>query len=91
MSQRLRYRLNDRGSIPGRAMDFFLFITASKSVLEPTQPPIQLVSGILFPGVKWPGREANHSPPPSTAEVKNARRYTTTPPICLHGVVLSYS
>jgi hypothetical protein len=41
-----------------------------------------------FPGVKRPGREADHSPP-SSAEVKNAWGYTSTPPICLHDVVLS--
>jgi hypothetical protein len=31
-------------------------------------------------GVKWPGHEADHSPPFS-AEVKNAWSYTSTPPI----------
>jgi hypothetical protein len=31
-----------------------------------------------FPGVKWPGREADHSPP-SSAKVKNAWSYTSTP------------
>jgi hypothetical protein len=31
-----------------------------------------------FPGVKRPGREADHSPP-SSAEVKNAWSYTSTP------------
>jgi hypothetical protein len=35
----------------------------------PTQPPIQWVPGTLSLGVKWPGREADHSPP-SSAEVK---------------------
>jgi hypothetical protein len=45
----------------------------------------------LFPwGVKRSGREADHLPP-SSAEVKNARSYTSTPPIRLHGVVLSRS
>jgi hypothetical protein len=39
-------------------------------------------------GVKQSGHEADHSPPYS-AEVKNAWNYTSTPPICLHGVVLS--
>jgi len=29
-------------------------------------------------GIKRPGREADHSPP-SSAEVKNAWRYTSTP------------
>jgi hypothetical protein len=41
-----------------------------------------------FPGVKLPEREADHSSP-SSAEVKNACSYTSTPPIGLHGVVLS--
>jgi hypothetical protein len=41
-----------------------------------------------FPGVKRPGREADHSPP-SSVEVKNVWSYTSTPPIFLHGVVLS--
>jgi len=38
--------------------------------------------------VKRTGREADHSRP-SSAEVKNAWRYTSTPPVRLHGVVLS--
>jgi hypothetical protein len=51
-------------------------------------PPIQCVPGDFFLGVKRPGRETDHSPP-SSAEVKNAWSYTSTPPIRLHGVVLS--
>jgi hypothetical protein len=40
---------------------------------------------VLFsPGVKLPGREADHSPS-TTAEVKNTWAYTATP----HGVVLN--
>jgi hypothetical protein len=35
-----------------------------------------------------PGREADHSAL-SSAEVKNAWRYTSTPPIRLNGLVLS--
>jgi hypothetical protein len=38
-------------------------------VQYPTQPPIQLVPGALFVGVKRPGREADYSPH-SSAEVK---------------------
>jgi hypothetical protein len=41
----------------------------------------------LTPGVKRPGREADHSPPAST-EV-NAWNYISTPSTLLHGVVLS--
>jgi hypothetical protein len=48
-------------------MGIFL-ITASRTALRPTQPPIQWVPGALSLGVKRPGREADHSPP-SSAEV----------------------
>jgi hypothetical protein len=41
----------------------------SRPALGSTQPPIQRVVGDLSPGVKRPGREADHSPPIS-AEVK---------------------
>jgi hypothetical protein len=36
----------------------------------PTQPPIWWVPGTISPGLKWPGREADHSPP-SSAKVEN--------------------
>jgi hypothetical protein len=42
----------------------------------------------VFPWGKAAGREADHSPP-SSAEVKNVWSYTSTPPIHLHGEVLS--
>jgi hypothetical protein len=54
----------------------------------PTQPPIQWVLGALSVGVKWSEREADHSLP-SSADVKNAWSYTSTPAIYFHGVVLS--
>jgi hypothetical protein len=38
-----------------------LFSTSSRSVLGPTQPPIQWVPRALSPEVKRPGREADHS------------------------------
>jgi hypothetical protein len=50
-------------------MGIFLFITASRTALGPTQPPIQWVPRALSLGVKRPGREADHSPL-SSAEVK---------------------
>jgi hypothetical protein len=56
--------------------------------LGPTQPPIQGVLGALSLVVKQPRREADPSPP-SSAEVKNAWSYISTPPIRPHGVVLS--
>jgi hypothetical protein len=51
------YGLDGRGWIPGRGK-IFLFSTASRPVLGPTQPPIQWVPGTLSPGVKRSGREA---------------------------------
>jgi hypothetical protein len=57
------------GIDPRRGLGIFLFTTASRTSLGPTQPPIQWVPGALFLGVKWPGREDNHSPPYS-AEVR---------------------
>jgi hypothetical protein len=51
----------------------------SRPALEPTQPPIQSVPGALTPGLKQPGREADHSPP-SSAEVKEfVEPYLHTP------------
>jgi hypothetical protein len=56
----------------------------SRLALEPTQPPIQWVP-FYIPRVKRPGREVNHSPP-SSAEVTDEWRDTSTPRICHHGV-----
>jgi hypothetical protein len=52
-----------------RGLGIFLFPTASRTALGPTQPPVQWVPGILFLGVKRPGRKTDHSPP-SSAKVK---------------------
>jgi hypothetical protein len=52
------------------------------------QFPTQSVPGALFLGVKRPVLVADHSPP-SIAEAKNVWSYTSTPPIRLHGMVLS--
>jgi hypothetical protein len=57
----------------------FLFTTASRPGLRPTQPPIQWVPGAFSLEVKRPGLEGDHSHP-SSVEVKNAWSYTTTPP-----------
>jgi hypothetical protein len=50
-------------------LGIFLFTTASRTALGPTQPLIQWVPGALSLGVKQPGCEADHSPP-YNAEVK---------------------
>jgi hypothetical protein len=48
-------------------------VVQTSSGVNPTYP------GALFPGVKRPGREADHSPPAS-AEVKKIWIYTSIPP-----------
>jgi len=58
-------------------MGFFLFATMSRSTLGSTQSPIQwvLVAVTLLP--------------PFSAKVKDVWRYTLTPLIHLHGVMLN--
>jgi hypothetical protein len=57
---------------------FFITTTVSRTALGPTQPPIHWVPGALSLGIKRPGCEADHSPP-SSAEDKNERSYTSSP------------
>jgi hypothetical protein len=54
--------------VPGGSNNF-LFPTSARLALGSNQPPIQCAPRALSPGVKWPRREADHSPPTS-AEVK---------------------
>jgi hypothetical protein len=61
------YKMDDRGSIPGRGK-IFIFSIASGPALGSTKPPIQWVSGTISPGVKRPEREADHSRPSSAQE-----------------------
>jgi hypothetical protein len=53
------YMLDYSGSIPG-SVKFFLFPTASRPALGPTQPPIQLILRAPFPKVKQEEPEADH-------------------------------
>jgi hypothetical protein len=84
----LGYGLDDWGLKSQQGLGIFLFTTTSRLALGPTQPPIQWVSGALSLEEKWPGCEADHSPPPS-AEVKNVWSYISTPTVHLHGMELS--
>jgi hypothetical protein len=67
-------------------LGIFLFTTASRTALEPTQPPIQWVPGALSLRVKWPRSQADHTPP-SSAEVKECVEIYLHSLIRLHGVV----
>jgi hypothetical protein len=83
----MKAQLNDRRFDSRQGLGIFLFTTASRSALDRIQPPIQWVIYNFSLGVKPPGREANYLPP-SSAEVKNAWNYTSTPPLRHHVVVL---
>jgi hypothetical protein len=72
----------------GGSMMGFLLATQSRLALWPTQPPIQWVPRALTSLIKQPEHEADHSPP-SSVNVKNAWSYTSTPPMCVHGMVLN--
>jgi hypothetical protein len=61
-----------------RELGIFLFSTASRPALGPTQPPMKCVPGAHSVGVKRPAHEVDHLPP-SSAEVKNPWSYTSTP------------
>jgi hypothetical protein len=60
-------------------LGIFLFTTASRTALGPTQPPIQWVPGDLSLGAKRPGREADHSPPYSTEFKEGVELYLHSP------------
>jgi hypothetical protein len=81
------YGLDDPVFESRQGLGIYLFTTASRTALGPTQPPIQWVPGAFSLDIKRPGREADHSPP-SSAKVKKVWSYTSTLPISLHDVGL---
>jgi hypothetical protein len=68
-----------------------LFITTAVKISNPTEMvvfsttagpavrPTNRYRGLFYPGVKRPGREADHSPP-SNDEFENSRSYISTTP-----------
>jgi hypothetical protein len=74
----LGYELHDRRFESRQGLGIFLFTTASRPVLGPTQPRIQWIPRALSLGVKRLGGEANNWPP-SSVEFNNAWSYTSTP------------
>jgi hypothetical protein len=69
------YGLGDRGSIPDKGREFF---RPAGSGAHPAACTVG--TGGSFPGGKArPGRDAGHSPTPTT-EVKKQTGYTTPPP-----------
>jgi hypothetical protein len=67
---------------PTKALYAFLF-SSMRALKGPSFLSIGYRSS--FPGVKRLAHEVNHSRP-SSAKVKKEESYTSTPPVCLHGV-----
>jgi hypothetical protein len=69
-------------------LGIFLFTTTSRMALGPTQPPIQWVPGAVSLGES--GRDVKLTTHLHLVQrSKNEWSYTSTPPLHLHGVVLS--
>jgi hypothetical protein len=80
------FRAGRSGFDPRQGQRIFLLAPESRPALGPTQPPIQWVPGVLSPGVKR-GRGVRltthtHLVP----RLSMSRSYTSSPPMCLHGV-----
>jgi hypothetical protein len=73
-------RLDDRGSVPEFVS---LFANESRPALEPTSLLSKGHRRAVCSGIKRPGREVDHSSL-SSAEVKNAWSFTSTPPLRIH-------
>jgi hypothetical protein len=72
------YWLDERGSISGQVPKIFLFATAFRPALEPTQPPIQWVQEALSQDVKgWSVKLTVHLH--LVPRSNNACSYTSTP------------
>jgi hypothetical protein len=70
------------GSSSGWGWEFISSLPRPNRFWNPPSLLSSVFQGALSLGVKRPGYEADHSPP-SSAEVKNAWSYTSTPPIPL--------
>jgi hypothetical protein len=70
-----------------QVQEIFLFPTATRQALEPSQASVQSVPGTFPPGVKQPKHQADHTPLSST-EVKNGESIYLFSPMRLYGVVL---
>jgi hypothetical protein len=80
------YGLGGRRSTSGRHKKFFSTSQRPDRIWCPPSLLFLVTKGYL-PGAKWPGCEAEHSPP-SNVEVKNSGLYFHSP-ICLHGIMLN--
>jgi hypothetical protein len=71
-----RLRTGRPGFDSEQGLGFVHLATASRAAPGPKQPLIKSVPEALYPRLKWPESEADHSST-STADVKNAWNYTS--------------
>jgi hypothetical protein len=77
----LRWQLDDTKIVVRFAVEerICLFCLCPGGLLEPSPPSYLTRTSFSFPRIEQPGREVDHLTP-SSAEVKNDWRYTSTPP-----------
>jgi hypothetical protein len=68
----IRIRAGRSGFDSGQEQGLFLFATASRLALGPTQTRIQWIPGALSPEVTGLGHEVDHSPPSSAERMRGA-------------------
>jgi hypothetical protein len=72
---------------PAEAKDFFPLASVSRPALGPTQPPIQWVLGVLFPGVKCSQGVTLITHPHLVPRSWMSRSYASSPPCTSIGVL----
>jgi hypothetical protein len=83
------YGLDDRATevrSPEKAKGFFPLASVSRPALEPTQPPVQWVLGVLSPGLKRGRGVTLTTHPRLVPRSKMSRSYTSSPPKRLRDV-----
>jgi hypothetical protein len=81
------YGLDERAiEVRSQQGQIFLLAPAFRLALGPTQPPIQWVPVVLSPGVKRGRGVTLTTHPHLVLRLRMSRSYTSSPPMCLHGV-----
>ena len=75
--------MGDPGFESQQGQEIYLFSKTVQTGSRAQRASYSRGTGVFSRVVKRPRREVDHSPP-SSAEVKNEWRDTSTPPICLH-------
>jgi hypothetical protein len=80
------YGLDDRGSDPRQRQRIFLLASAFRPALEPKQPPVQWVPGVLSPGINYGRGMMQTTHPHLVPRLGMSRSFSSSPPRRLYGV-----